>query len=74
VRRIAALTMSLLLVLLVSKSFCQGLTQVGTKAPDFKAKAYFPAENKFGQISLSQFIKKGKWVVLFFYPADFTFA
>jgi|GEM_PF-1638581 hypothetical protein len=49
--------------------------KVGEKAPDFTAEAYFPNENKFGKISLSQLTQKeGKWVVLFFYPADFTFA
>ena len=38
-------------------------------APDFKAKAWW--KNKFVDLSLSQF--KGKYVVLFFYPLDFTF-
>lgn len=48
--------------------------QVGSKAPDFTANAYFPAKNSFGKITLSELTKKGKWVILFFYPADFTFA
>ena len=38
-------------------------------APDFKAKAWW--NNKFVDLTLSQF--KGKYVVLFFYPLDFTF-
>ena len=43
--------------------------RVGTKAPDFEAPAY--QAGKFGQVSLSDYL--GKWVVLCFYPGDFTF-
>ncbi|PIE72864.1 MAG: peroxiredoxin [Deltaproteobacteria bacterium] len=43
--------------------------QVGKKAPDFKAPAYF--KGGFTEISLSDYL--GKWVVLCFYPGDFTF-
>ena len=39
-------------------------------APDFKAQAVMP-NNTFKEITLSEF--KGKKVVLFFYPLDFTF-
>ena len=39
-------------------------------APDFKATAVMP-DNSFEDISLSDY--KGKKVVLFFYPLDFTF-
>ncbi len=39
-------------------------------APDFKAQAVL-ADGSFAEISLSQY--KGKYVVLFFYPLDFTF-
>jgi len=42
---------------------------VGEKAPDFKATAVFDQE--FIDVSLSQY--RGKYVVLFFYPLDFTF-
>jgi alkyl hydroperoxide reductase subunit AhpC len=38
-------------------------------APEFKGTAWTP--NGFKDIKLSDF--KGKWVVLFFYPLDFTF-
>ena len=38
-------------------------------APAFNAQAFW--QNKFQDISLEQF--KGKYVVLFFYPLDFTF-
>ena len=42
---------------------------VGRKAPDFTAPAYRAGE--FTQVKLSDFL--GKWVVLCFYPGDFTF-
>jgi peroxiredoxin 2/4 len=48
-------------------SVCTLVTQ---QAPDFTADAVMP-DNNFGQITLSSF--KGKYVVLFFYPLDFTF-
>jgi len=43
--------------------------QVGKKAPDFQAPAFY--EGEFKQIKLSDYL--GKWVVLCFYPGDFTF-
>ena len=43
--------------------------QIGKQAPDFVAEAYH--EDKVKKISLKQL--RGKWVVLAFYPADFTF-
>jgi peroxiredoxin (alkyl hydroperoxide reductase subunit C) len=39
-------------------------------APDFTAQAVMP-DNTFAELRLSQF--RGKYVVLFFYPLDFTF-
>jgi len=45
-------------------------TLVTKEAPDFTADAVLP-DNTFAQITLSSF--KGKNVVLFFYPLDFTF-
>lgn len=44
--------------------------QVGQKAPDFKATAAL-GNDEFKDISLSDY--RGKWLVLFFYPLDFTF-
>ena len=43
---------------------------VTKSAPAFKAQAVMP-DNTFKEISLSDY--KGKKVVLFFYPLDFTF-
>jgi hypothetical protein len=45
------------------------VAQVGKPAPDFEASAFF--EGGFKNIKLSDY--KGKWVVLCFYPGDFTF-
>ena len=45
------------------------MVKVGKPAPDFTAPAFY--EGKFQNITLSEF--KGKWVVLCFYPGDFTF-
>jgi len=43
--------------------------QIGDKAPDFKAEAYYGGSIQEIQLALYQ----GHWVVLLFYPADFTF-
>jgi peroxiredoxin (alkyl hydroperoxide reductase subunit C) len=43
--------------------------QVASKAPEFAGAAVIGTE--FKEIKLSDY--KGKWVVLFFYPLDFTF-
>ena len=43
---------------------------VTKEAPDFTAQAVMP-DNTFAELTLSSF--RGKYVVLFFYPLDFTF-
>jgi hypothetical protein len=43
--------------------------QVGQKAPDFTAPAYY--QGKFATVKLSDYL--GKWLLLCFYPGDFTF-
>ena len=45
------------------------MIKINEKAPEFTTKSFHNGEVK--SVSLSDF--KGKWVVLFFYPADFTF-
>lgn len=45
------------------------MIKVGQKAPDFTAPAYL--KGKFVNVKLSEYL--GKWVVLCFYPGDFTF-
>jgi len=47
----------------------EGCLRVGQPAPDFTATAVYDQE--FQTIQLSQY--RGKYVVLFFYPLDFTF-
>jgi peroxiredoxin (alkyl hydroperoxide reductase subunit C) len=43
--------------------------RVGQKAPDFTAPAYY--RGGFTAVKLSEFL--GKWVLVCFYPGDFTF-
>jgi peroxiredoxin (alkyl hydroperoxide reductase subunit C) len=45
------------------------MIRVGRKAPDFTAPAYLKGD--FINVKLSDYL--GKWVVLCFYPGDFTF-
>jgi peroxiredoxin (alkyl hydroperoxide reductase subunit C) len=46
------------------------MLKLNQPAPEFKQPAY-EAGKDFTEVSLSD--QKGKWVVLFFYPRDFTF-
>ena len=43
--------------------------RVGQKAPDFTAPAYY--RGGFTTVKLSDYL--GKWVLVCFYPGDFTF-
>ena len=43
--------------------------KVGAKAPDFNAPAYY--NGSFTNVQLSDYF--GKWILLCFYPGDFTF-
>lgn len=47
----------------------KNMVMVGKPAPTFTAPAFF--NGKFTKINLEDF--KGKWVLLCFYPGDFTF-
>jgi len=53
------------------------IVSVGDDVPDFTMETYEASTGKFGSISLSKLRtkgkKKGKWTILVFYPADFTF-
>jgi len=51
------------------KKEVRNMVMVGRKAPDFVAPAYHKGE--FASVKLSDYL--GKWVVLCFYPGDFTF-
>ena len=48
---------------------CETL-QIGQKVPEFQAQALM-ADGSFKDVKLADY--KGKWLVLFFYPLDFTF-
>ncbi len=43
--------------------------RVGQKAPDFNAPAFY--RGTFTNVQLSKYF--GKWILLCFYPGDFTF-
>jgi alkyl hydroperoxide reductase subunit AhpC len=47
------------------------IVKVGTPAPPFRAEAYRRGESGAIQVELTAY--RGRWVVLFFYPRDFTF-
>ncbi len=51
-----------------SLPFC---AQTNDVAPLFRADAYNPVDQEIVQISLEDY--RGSWVILFFYPSDFTF-
>jgi len=45
------------------------LARVGQEAPDFEANAFVGGD--FKKVKLSDY--RGQWVVMCFYPGDFTF-
>ncbi len=49
---------------------CLSLGQV---VPNFEMEIFDPTKNDCGKISLEEIKGKRQWLVLFFYPADFTF-
>jgi peroxiredoxin (alkyl hydroperoxide reductase subunit C) len=53
----------------IKKEASKMLAKVGKPAPDFELNAYF--DGGFKNIKLSDY--KGKWIVICFYPGDFTF-
>jgi peroxiredoxin (alkyl hydroperoxide reductase subunit C) len=53
-----------------SQEVSRMLATVGREAPDFEANA-FVRDAGFKPVKLSDY--KGKWIVLCFYPGDFTF-
>jgi peroxiredoxin (alkyl hydroperoxide reductase subunit C) len=46
---------------------------VGQRVPNFELEFYDPKSGSFGKVSLEDLLKERRWVVIFFYPADFTF-
>jgi hypothetical protein len=47
--------------------------QVGDTVPDFKLTTFEPSTGGFGEFDLAKKKVDGRWTILFFYPADFTF-
>ena len=48
---------------------------VGQKAPEFELQAYDPNTDTYTNVKLSDYVPNngGKFLVVCFYPADFTF-
>ncbi len=53
----------------ITKKEEKNMILIGRKAPDFTAPAYH--QGKFINLQLSEYF--GKWILLCFYPGDFTF-
>ena len=53
----------------LQKEYNMEIAKVGTKAPDFEAPSYY--HGAFTTVKLSDYM--GKWILLCFYPGDFTF-
>lgn len=49
------------------------ILKVGDRVADFELDAYFSDKKDFGKVRFSDVFKKGNWLILFFYPADYTF-
>jgi peroxiredoxin len=52
---------------------CETHLKLGHPVPDFEIDTYDSTVKNFDKISLEGQKKAGKWTILFFYPADFTF-
>ena len=52
------------------ESVTMEVARVGKQAPDFEASAFVAGEG-FKNVKLSDY--RGQWVLLCFYPGDFTF-
>lgn len=55
----------------MAESCC--VVKLGAAVPDFELDTYEPTKGDFGKIKLADLKAQGKWTILFFYPADFTF-
>ncbi len=47
--------------------------KIGQKLPDISFDVYDPVERAFTEKRTTEFQRDGRWLVFFFYPADFTF-
>jgi len=53
------------------EDFIEQIVKIDTEAPSFDMPFYDPITDTDGNLSLDEL--RGKWAVLFYYPADFTF-
>ncbi len=53
----------------IEKGVSKTMIQVGKPAPEFTAPGFY--QGKFVEIDLADY--RGKWIMLCFYPGDFTF-
>ncbi len=53
-----------------TSNFC---ITVGQHVPNFEIEIYDTAKQDFGKLSLVDLKAKKEWLIIFFYPADFTF-
>ena len=51
----------------------ESVLRLGQRVPDFGLTTYDPVKEDFGAFSLAEQIARGRWTIVFFYPADFTF-
>ncbi len=47
--------------------------ELGQEVVNFNLEVYDPVSGEFSEITLEKIKRNGKWTILFFYPADFTF-
>lgn len=53
----------------IEKGVSKSMIQVGKPAPEFTAPGFY--QGKFVEVDLADY--RGKWIMLCFYPGDFTF-
>lgn len=51
----------------------QSCIGIGEIVPNFELDTYEPSKGDFGRFTLEDIKKERSWLILFFYPADFTF-
>lgn len=49
------------------------ILKIGDKIPEFEIDVYLTEKKDFGKIKFTDISKRGNWLILFFYPADYTF-
>jgi Peroxiredoxin len=55
------------------RTSAHGPLQLGQTIKNFTFSTYNPVGNNFEEHNLFQYMLQNKWIILYFYPADFTF-